>query len=148
MADNVVEFSSGTTPRVELLRDHSDKPLSKKKFGYVVGINMLGRRNSGGDLGTYQVYTEKGQSKMGEIAFLVTAAKHGRGGALWYSADALRFTKSPTDPLSKLSDEQRVALDLLLAGRNGRQLEALIPDQQDRIELKALAAWVKSMTAR
>jgi hypothetical protein len=31
-------------------------------------------------------------SKPGEIAYLVSKSKEMRGGALWFSADAIRFT--------------------------------------------------------
>ena len=92
-----------------------------------------------------------GLSAPGEVAFLVSKTSDGRGGALWFSADALRFTKAPKGSLETLSDEERVALDLFLDNGNGKhreQIAELVPEEKRRGYLKRLAAQLKSLRAR
>ena len=131
-------------PRVEMLRGSGGKnPYFKKgQFGYVVGVNTAG--------GMY--FADKdGSSDPGEVAFLVSKTADGRGGALWFSADALRFTKAPKGALETLADEERVALDLFLAngnGKHGEQIAELVPEAKRRGYLKRLAAQLKSLRAR
>lgn len=133
-------------PRVEILRGTGGRnPYFRKgQFGYVVGVNTAG--------GMHFVDKEDAaESEPGEVAFLVSKTADMRGGALWFSADALRFTKAPADPLKALSDEERVALDLFLANGNGAhktQIAELIPDTARRGYLKMLAAQMKSLRAR
>jgi hypothetical protein len=138
----------GSKPsRVEILRGTGGRnPYFRKgQFGYVVGVNTAG--------GMYLADKEgaASESAPGEVAFLVSKTADMRGGALWFSADALRFTKAPTDPLKGLSDEERVALDLFLANGNGlhkREIAELIPDTIRRSYVKMIAAQVKSLRAR
>lgn len=140
---------AGKPPRVEILRGTGGKnPYFKKgQFGYVVGVNTSG--------GQWLVDKEDPtESKPGEVAFLVSKTPDMRGGALWFSADALRFTKAPTDPVRALSDEEKVALDLFLAnGANGngmhkKEIAELVPDTKRRSYVKMIAAQVKSLRAR
>lgn len=133
-------------PRVEILRGTGGKnPYFKKgQFGYVVGVNTAG--------GMHFVDREEDfTSKPGEVAFLVSKTADMRGGALWFSAEALRFTKVPTDPLKTLSDEERVALDLFLASGNGlhqKEIAELVPDKKRRGYVKMVAAQMKSLKSR
>lgn len=134
-------------PRVEILRGTGGKnPYFRKgQFGYVVGVNTAGGRYLADKEG------EASESAPGEVAFLVSKTAEMRGGALWFSADALRFTKAPADPLKVLSDEERVALDLFLANGNGSHKTAiaeLVPDAARRGYVKMLAAQMKSLRAR
>ena len=132
-------------PRVEILRGTGGRnPYFRKgQFGYVVGVNTAG--------GMHFVDKEDVVSEPGEVAFLVSKTADMRGGALWFSADSLRFTKAPADPLKTLSDEERVALDLFLANDNGAHKTAiaeLIPDAKRRGYVKVLATQMKSLRAR
>jgi len=59
-----------------------------------------------------------------------------------------KVVKAPKDPLKALSDEERVALDLLLSNGNGAhkpELAALIPNTARRGYVKMLAAQLKSL---
>ena len=140
------EGKGSKPPRVEILRGTGGRnPYFRKgQFGYVVGVNTAG--------GMHFVDKEDAsESEPGEVAFLVSKTSDMRGGALWFSADALRFTKVPTDPLRTLSDEERVALDLFLANGNGAhktEIAEMIPDTARRGYVKMLAAQVKSLRAR
>lgn len=133
-------------PRVEILQGTGGRnPYFRKgQFAYVVGVNTAG--------GMHFVDKEGGgESEPGEVAFLVSKTADGRGGALWFSANALRFTKAPIDPLKVLSDEERVALDLFLENGNGKskeQIAKMIPDTERRGYLKMLATRMKSLRAR
>lgn len=56
------------------------------QFGYVIASTTHG--------GMHPVNRHDGRgTRTGETAYLVSKAKHGRGGALWFTADALRFTR-------------------------------------------------------
>ena len=132
-------------PRVEILHGTGGRnPYFRKgQFGYVVGVNTAGGMNF--------VDKEDAASAPGEVAFLVSKTADMRGAALWFSADALRFTKVPADPLKTLSDEERVALDLFLTNGNGAhktEIATLIPDATRRGYVKMLAAQLKSLRAR
>lgn len=90
---------------------------------------------------------DRGSTEPHELVFLVSKSKDGGGGGLWFSADALRFTRPPTE-LKTLTDEERVALDHLLEGGDGGQLEQLVPDIERRDRLPALAARIRSLRGR
>jgi len=133
-------------PRVEILRGTGGKnPYFRKgQFGYVVGVNTAG--------GMHFVDREDASSsEPGEVAFLVSKTADMRGGALWFSAEALRFTKAPKDPVTTLSDEERVALDLFLSNGNGKhkaQIAELVPDATRRGYVKTLAVQMKTLRPR
>lgn len=132
-------------PRVEIVRGSGGRnPYFKKgQFGFVVGANTAG--------GMYFV-DKDGASEPGEVAFLVSKTADMRGGALWFSAEALRFTKPPADQhLTTLSDEERVALDLYLANGNGmhkKQIAELVPDPKRRGYVKMIATQLKTLRPR
>jgi len=133
-------------PRVEVLRGTGGKnPYFKRgQFGYVVGVNTAG--------GMYFADKQDGElSEPGDVAFLVSKTADMRGGALWFSAEALRFTKIPADWKRDLPDEERVALDLFLSSGNGRhkdQIAELVPSAQRRGYLKTLATQLKAVRPR
>lgn len=136
------EGSGSKPPRVELLRGTGGQnPYFRKgQFGYVVGVNTAG--------GMSFADKEHASSEPGEAAFLIAKTADMRGGALWFSAEALRFTKAPTDLLKALSDEEHVALDLFLSNGNGIHTTAiaeLIPDTTRRAYVKTLATQLKSL---
>lgn len=138
------EGSGSKPPRVEILRGTGGpNPYFRKgQFGYVVGVNTAG--------GMYFADKE-GDSLPGEVAFLVSKTADMRGGALWFSAEALRFTKAPKDLLKALSDEERVAIDLFLSNGNGGHkttIAELIPDTERRAYVKTLATQLKSLRGR
>jgi hypothetical protein len=75
--------------RVEILQGSggSNAYFKRGQFAYVLAANTAG--------GMWLVNRESASdSKPGEIAYLVSKTKGMRGGALWFSADALRFTGS------------------------------------------------------
>ena len=136
------EGSGSKPPRVEILRGTGGQTayFRKGQFGYVVGVNTAG--------GMSFADKDHAASEPGEVAFLVSKTADMRGGALWFSAEALRFTKVPRDLLKELSDEERVALDLFLANGNGVHKTAiaeLIPNTERRAYVRMLAVQLKSL---
>ena len=82
--------------RVEILKVDDPSPNRYWKvgqFGYVVGENLSPTVHTHG--GRFEVYPvdRRGSTRPGEKAYLVSKARHGRGGALWFTSEALRFTK-------------------------------------------------------
>lgn len=74
--------------RVEILVGSGAGYFKAGQFAYVIAQNKKGGMHfcnrHGGD---------GGSSAPGETAYLVSKTKDMRGGALWFSRDALRFTK-------------------------------------------------------
>lgn len=70
--------------RVQLLAGSGAKYFKAGQFGYVISQNKIG--------GMYWCHKD-GQSAPGETAYLVSKTKEMKGGALWFSREALRFTK-------------------------------------------------------
>jgi hypothetical protein len=69
--------------RVEILKSSGAGYFRTGQFAYVCASD-----NRGG----MSFCHDSRESSVGEIAYLVTKAKHGRGGALWFAVDAIRFT--------------------------------------------------------
>lgn len=70
--------------RVQIVADTWGSYFKKGQFAYVIAVNSKGGMH----------WLDKSEpSKAGQKAYLVSKAKHGRGGALWFSRDGLRFTK-------------------------------------------------------
>ena len=79
------KFGSMKPPkRVQILSTTDSGYFKKGQFAYVVGWDERG--------GMYWL-DRPGRSSAGEKAYLVSKTKDLRGGALWFSKDALRFTK-------------------------------------------------------
>jgi hypothetical protein len=70
--------------RVQILNGSGAKYFKAGQFGYIIAENTRG--------GMFWCNKE-GHSRPGEVAYLVSKTKDMRGGALWFSRDALRFTK-------------------------------------------------------
>jgi hypothetical protein len=131
-----------TAKRVEILREHG-RPLKRPRFGYVVAVNTKGGSHFV-DVDDPDAWT----SKPGEPAFLVSRTADGRSGALWYSHGGIRFTKPPREEVAGLSDDERVALDLILEGGNGPIFSQLVPNQGRRDVVKTIAAQLKTLRSR
>lgn len=71
--------------RVEILQPSGAGYFKRGQFAYVVGETAQG--------GMSYCHEHCVDSKRGEIAYLVSKSKDSRGGALWFAANALRFTK-------------------------------------------------------
>jgi len=72
--------------RVEILRVEDQRPSSYFKvgqFGYA-----RARQTSGGF-----ATQDAGDSKPGQVVYAVSKAKDGRGGAVWFTEDGIRFTE-------------------------------------------------------
>ena len=83
MADKYIHASIRPTKRVQILK--ADTPADYWKpgqFGYAVAYSTHPGRHT----------LDKGPTKGGELAYLVSKSKDGHTGALWFSAGALRFT--------------------------------------------------------
>jgi len=78
--------------RVEL---QGDGYFKRGQFAYVLAANTHGGMH-------FSNRDHDWTSKPGEIAYLVSKTKGMRGGALWFSADALRFTG--TDDAERAAD--------------------------------------------
>jgi hypothetical protein len=81
MAAKHIQASITPPKRVQILKTDSPGYWKPGQFGYAISYST----HPG-------MYTEKGPSKAGELSYLVSKAKHGRGGAIWFSTEALRFT--------------------------------------------------------
>ena len=56
------------------------------QFGYAIGTNLSrGKR--------YGVYPLDGNGEYSGVAYLVSKTKEMRGGALWFTANGIRFTR-------------------------------------------------------
>ena len=126
--------------RVEILYKTRGDNTRGKRFGYVRSVHTMGGMH----------FFDKGrQSQRGEVAFLVGRTADGRSGAVWYSHEGLRFTKPPA--LAKLSDGERVALDLLLLGdddKTASTFKALVPDAYRRDLVRVLVAQMRTLQPR
>ena len=72
--------------RVEILKVSFGGMWKPGQYGYVRSFTSRGGVSP----------TNRSTStKLGEIAFLVSKSKHGRGGGSWFTRDALRFTGDP-----------------------------------------------------
>ena len=133
--------TSWTRPgkRVEILFKTRGDNTRGKRFGHVVGVNTTGGMH---------FFDQSRPSEPGEVAFLVSGTPDGRSGAVWYSHEGIRFTKPPRDLIDQLSEEERVALDLVLQGNNGSRLTALVPDTERQHLVKTVAASLKTLRAR
>jgi hypothetical protein len=77
-----ISASISPPKRVQILKARGPGGYWKSgQFGYAVAYST----HPG-------MYTEKGPSEADELVYLVSKSKNARGGALWFSADALRFT--------------------------------------------------------
>lgn len=130
--------TSWTKPgkRVEILFKTRGDNTRGKRFGYVVGVNTTGGMH---------FFDKTRSSEPGEVAFLVSRTSDGRSGAIWYSYEAIRFTKPPRDLLDQLDANEHVALDLVLQGSNGERLKELVPDVEKQHRVKTVAAALKTL---
>jgi hypothetical protein len=130
--------TSWTKPgkRVEILFKTRGDTTRGKRFGYVVGVNTSGGMH---------FFDKTRSSEPGEVAFLVSRTPDGRSGAIWYSYEAIRFTKPPRDLLDQMDDDERVAVDLILQGSNGGRLKELVPNVEKQHRVKTVAAALKTL---
>lgn len=71
--------------RVEILVGSGAGYFKRGQYAYAIGFDARG--------GNYWV-DRGGSSSPGDIAYLISKTKDMRGGALWFSKDAIRFTGS------------------------------------------------------
>lgn len=72
--------------RVQILAGSSEPPRANdywkaEQFGYVIAYNLMGG-----------MHAQRRPSEPGEVAYAVSKARDGRGGATWFLEDELRFT--------------------------------------------------------
>lgn len=87
MASQYIQDSIKPSRRVQILRVANDRAGGYWKvgqFGYAVGLSTHPGMHT----------MDKGSTQGGELAYLVSKTKNGRSGSLWFSAEALRFTKA------------------------------------------------------
>ena len=83
MAGKYISSSIKPPRRVQIIRADSAGGYWKAgQFGYAVSYSTHPGMHT----------LDKGPTDPGELAYLVSKAPHGRGGALWFSADGIRFT--------------------------------------------------------
>ena len=83
MADKYISASIKPPRRVQIIRADSAGGYWKPgQFGYAVSYSTHPAMHT----------LDKGPTAPGELAYLVSKAPHGRGGALWFSAEGIRFT--------------------------------------------------------
>ena len=82
MTTKHIQASISPPRRVQILKASSPGGYWKpRQFGYAVAYST----HPG-------MWTETGPSKAGELSYLVAKSKDARGGAVWFSPGALRFT--------------------------------------------------------
>jgi hypothetical protein len=143
LTKKVVTVKADNPARVEILYKTRGDNTRGKRFGYVQRVNTTGGMH---------FFDKSRSSEPGEPAFLVSRTSDGRSGAVWYSYEGLRFTKAPTTQVAGLSDDERVALDLLLSnegnGKTTSTLAALVPDPTRRDLVRTLAAQTRTLRPR
>lgn len=72
--------------KIKLTLDHSGKPLSRPKYGYVIRVMEASARD--------RFFTEQGMMTSGYVYLIQTSWS---GGALWYTADALKPAKGKNE---------------------------------------------------
>lgn len=77
--------------RVEILRTDSVGYWKPGQFGYAVAYSTHPGMHT----------MDKGPSEPGDLSYLVSKSKDGRGGALWFSAQGLRFTGKEKAPSAR-----------------------------------------------
>jgi hypothetical protein len=143
--DKPISASIKPPKRVQIVKAGDSLYWKPGQFGYALSYST----HPG-------MYTERGPSAEGELAFLVSKTSNMRGGATWFSADALRFTagtgsRRARDLVASLSDAEKIAVDLLLQRGNGhddRHLSELIPDADRRAYIRSLATEIRSHRTR
>ena len=89
MADKYISASITPPRRVQILKADSVGGYWKPgQFGYAVSYSTRPGMHT----------MDKGPSEAGDLSYLVSKTKHGRGGALWFSAQGLRFTGTEKAP--------------------------------------------------
>lgn len=121
--------------RVEIVFKTFGDNTKGKRFGYVVGVNTTGGMH---------FFDQSRTSAPGEVAFLVSRTPDGRSGAIWYSHEGLRFTKAPAE-LAGLAPNERVGVDLVLEGKNGETLKALVPDEARRAVVRVVGTSLRGL---
>ncbi len=71
--------------RVEILHSRGSTYFKPGQFAYVIGWD---------DRGGFHRIDKGSSSKAGQRVYMVSKTKGARGGALWFSADGIRFTRS------------------------------------------------------
>lgn len=146
MTDKPVSATIKPPKRVQIVRAGDSLYWKTGQFGYALSYST----HPG-------MHTERGPTAEGELAFLVSKTSDMRGGATWFSADALRFTTrtgtrgKPSDLVASLSDAEKIAVDLLLQrgnGHNDRQMSELIPDAERRALVRTIATEIRSHRTR
>jgi hypothetical protein len=89
MAAKYISASIDPPRRVQILKADSVGGYWKPgQFGYAVSYSTYPDRHT----------MDKGPSQAGELSYLVSKSKGARGGALWFSAQGLRFTGKEKAP--------------------------------------------------
>ena len=138
----MAKYISGTfdpPKRVEIVRPGDKSNYKKGQFGYAISYTTHPEK-----------HTERGFSADGELVYLVSKTKDMRGGASYFSADALRFTtKAPRELTDELSDAERVAVDCLVQyGDSCKMLADLVPEDERRAVVRIVADQVRSLTRK
>lgn len=81
--------------RVQIVSSQSSY-IKNGQFAYIVGAS---------DRGGMSLMDRNGESKSGEVAYLVSKTKESKGGALWFSESAVRLTGSKEQTKSSKSLE-------------------------------------------
>ena len=98
MADKYIIASIKPPKRVQILKVDTGSGYWKPgQFGYAISYSTRP--------GMFTM--DKGPSEGGEMSYMVSKSKDMRGGALWFSAEALRFTGKESAPKSTQSSGAR-----------------------------------------
>jgi hypothetical protein len=142
--------------RAEILKAPSSYAWKWKpgQFAYVVSYTT-----SPVDLVDKIVGVERQLARAGDLTFGVAKKQDLTTGTYFFSPDAVRLTRAPTALISALSDDEKVALDLLMAEYSPHRphavpkiarttLSTLVSNPTRRVYVRAIAALLRSLRAR
>lgn len=141
MAEDPVRAIIEPPQRVEILKAPTSYRFKWKPGQFAYAVSYTTEPGS-------RTVDRREPSVAGELVYGVAKNKDFSTGVSYFSADALRFTRVPRDLIAALSDEEKVALDLIMAGRNETTLSSLVPDPKRRAYVRAIAAQLQSLRSR
>ena len=102
MASKYIQASINPPKRVQILKaDTASDYWKPGQFGYAVSYSTHPGMHT----------MDSGPSSAGDLSYLVSKSKGKGGGALWFSAQALRFTGKETAPRPSHARKRRLSHD-------------------------------------
>lgn len=127
--------------RVEILQTHPTYAWKWKpgQFAYAVSFTIDPVDS-----------VDRGFTSPGSPSYGVAKQKDMQTGVYYFTADAVRFTRKPRDLTKSLSEDEKVAVDLLVSQPHGAQtiLDTLVPKPVRQLYVKFVAERLRNLQAR